>query len=90
MNWERSLPVGCADRAEQQEAWAEVERLRAMLKLSLDLIRDRFERHRRRGRPLRITYEWDGKNVTMSYFIDGKPYSIFLEEAIAAKAAEEG
>ena len=30
MSWEDSLPLGCADCAEQQEAWAEVERLREL------------------------------------------------------------
>jgi len=31
MNWKVSLPVGCADASEQQEAWAEIERLGAIV-----------------------------------------------------------
>ena len=35
MNWERALSVGCANHAEQQEAWAEVERLRDKLSFAI-------------------------------------------------------
>ena len=58
--------------------FCEAERLRQQLALCLGLIRDRS----------RLTYGWDDGHATQSYYIDGKPYSIHLYEAIAMKAAE--
>lgn len=73
---------GCRESAEWivmriRNAEREVERLRAIHSLCLGLLRDRS----------RITYEWDARQVTMSYFIDAKPSGISLEDALA-KAAE--
>jgi hypothetical protein len=33
MNWRKTLPLGCADTAEQRAAWAEIERLGKTLRL---------------------------------------------------------
>ncbi len=64
---------------------AEVERQRAMLTICYRFLAVRSQLTRKRPR---LTYEWDKTRSTMSYFIDGKPYSISLEDALAVKAAE--
>jgi len=41
MNWRKTLPLGCADTAEQRAAWAEIERLRAERDAAIAMLRPR-------------------------------------------------